>query len=101
MLHSPIVPISSYSTLFRSFATLAAGRTTVTIAHRLSTVRDADEIVVIDHGRIEESGTHTTLLDSGGRYAALAADRKSTRLNSSHLEISTAVFCLINIMHIY
>ncbi|WP_204006263.1 ABC transporter ATP-binding protein [Virgisporangium aurantiacum] len=57
----------------RAFAGLAAGRTTVTIAHRLSTVRDADQIVVIDHGRVEESGTHTTLVDAGGRYAALAA----------------------------
>jgi ATP-binding cassette subfamily B protein len=57
----------------RAFATLAAGRTTVTIAHRLSTVRDADEIVVIGHGRIEESGTHTALVDAGGRYATLAS----------------------------
>ena len=57
----------------RAFASLAAGRTTVTIAHRLSTVRDADQIVVIDHGRIEESGTHTSLVDAGGRYAGLAA----------------------------
>ena len=48
-------------------------RTTVTIAHRLSTVRDADEIVVIGKGRIEESGTHTALVDAGGRYATLAA----------------------------
>ena len=57
----------------RAFANLAAGRTTVTIAHRLSTVRDADEIVVIGKGRIEESGTHTALVDAGGRYATLAA----------------------------
>jgi ATP-binding cassette subfamily B protein len=57
----------------RAFANLAAGRTTVTIAHRLSTVRDADEIVVIQRGRIEESGTHTALVDAGGRYATLAS----------------------------
>jgi ATP-binding cassette subfamily B protein len=36
-------------------------------------VRDADEIVVIQRGRIEESGTHTALVDAGGRYATLAA----------------------------
>ena len=56
-----------------AFDALAAGRTTITIAHRLSTVRDADRIVVIDHGRVAESGTHTSLLAAEGRYAALAA----------------------------
>jgi ATP-binding cassette, subfamily B, bacterial len=57
----------------RAFDILARGRTTITIAHRLSTVRDADQIVVIDHGRIVEAGTHTSLIDDNGRYAALAA----------------------------
>ncbi|HEY1488898.1 MAG TPA: ATP-binding cassette domain-containing protein, partial [Micromonosporaceae bacterium] len=56
----------------RAFDVLAEGRTTVTIAHRLSTVRDADQIAVINHGRIIESGTHESLLDEDGRYAALA-----------------------------
>ena len=57
----------------RAFDALAAGRTTITIAHRLSTVRDADQIVVIDHGRAIESGTHTSLVAGNGRYAKLAA----------------------------
>ncbi len=57
----------------KAFDALARGRTTITIAHRLSTVRDADQIVVLDHGQIIESGTHTSLVASRGRYAALAA----------------------------
>jgi ATP-binding cassette subfamily B protein len=51
--------------------TLAEGRTTIAIAHRLSTVRRADQIVVLDRGRVAESGTHAELLASGGRYAEL------------------------------
>lgn len=58
---------------------LASGRTTVAIAHRLSTVRRADQIVVLDRGRIVERGTHEQLLGRQGRYAALAADLAAER----------------------
>jgi ATP-binding cassette subfamily B protein len=50
---------------------LSEGRTTITIAHRLSTVRDAEQIVVLDHGVIAERGSHEELLELGGLYATL------------------------------
>ena len=49
------------------------GRTTLVIAHRLATVQKADRIVVLEHGKIIETGNHATLLAAGGAYAKLAA----------------------------
>jgi len=58
-----------------ALAALSAGRTTIVIAHRLATVERADQIVVLDGGRIVERGSHDDLLGRGGRYAAFVRPR--------------------------
>ena len=57
--------------LQRALAALLKGRTSFVVAHRLSTIRSADLVLVLDHGRIIEHGTHANLLAAGGHYAAL------------------------------
>ena len=55
----------------QSLAKLAKDRTTITIAHRLTTVQNADEIIVLIHGRIKERGKHSDLMKKGGLYSQL------------------------------
>jgi ATP-binding cassette subfamily B protein len=55
----------------RALDDLSRGRTTIAIAHRMSTIRDADQILVLDAGQIVERGTHDELVELGGRYSAL------------------------------
>ncbi len=63
----------SEATVREALGRLMEGRTTVVIAHRLSTVRGADKILVLDHGQVVEQGTHQQLLESGGLYAQLVS----------------------------
>ncbi len=63
--------LESEALVARAVANLMAGRTTLVIAHRLSTVRRADRIVVLDGGRIVETGTHAELLTHNGLYRRL------------------------------
>ena len=55
----------------QSLGTLMAGKTVIAIAHRLSTIARMDRLIVLDHGRIVEQGTHAELLRANGHYAAL------------------------------
>lgn len=70
----------------RALDTALAGRTSLVIAHRLSTIRHADRILVVDEGRIAESGTHSELLASGGLYSELYATQFAPQSPVDHVQ---------------
>jgi ATP-binding cassette subfamily B protein len=71
---------------------IARGHTTLVIAHRLSTVMDADQILVMDHGRLAESGTHRELLSRRGAYAQMwALQQQEDAQRARHEEIAAAI----------
>jgi ATP-binding cassette subfamily C protein CydCD len=70
----------------RALDELMAARTTIVIAHRLSTVRDADHIVVMDAGRVVEAGDHDALLARGGLYAGLVARQLAGAVPAARVE---------------
>ncbi|WP_233120575.1 ABC transporter ATP-binding protein [Boudabousia liubingyangii] len=72
--------------LFADFRRLTQNQTTILVSHRLSTVRHADRIVVIDGGQVSESGTHAELLAAGGLYAQLFQKQSEQYLRSGTVE---------------
>jgi ATP-binding cassette subfamily B protein len=77
----------SEAAIQRALRTALEGRTSLVIAHRLSTVREADQILVIDEGRITERGTHEQLLAAGGLYADLYRTQFARQAPNGHAPV--------------
>lgn len=73
LLDEPTSALDSFSEeeVTKAFSNLFEGRTVIVIAHRLQTVKNADRIIVLDHGKIVEEGDHISLVKSGGVYAKM------------------------------
>lgn len=71
-------PASEYE-VHRALSRLVAGRTVLVVAHKLSTVTDADQIIVLDRGRVDDIGTHDELMGRNGLYARLFTIQEKSR----------------------
>jgi len=74
----------------RALKTALRGRTSLVIAHRLSTVREADQILVVDGGRIVESGRHDDLLAADGLYAELYRTQFERQAHPTDLRVAAS-----------
>jgi ATP-binding cassette subfamily B protein len=63
--------LSTEAKVNRAMGVVSSGRTTILIAHRLQTARQADRILVLEGGRVVEQGSHDDLVADGGRYASM------------------------------
>jgi ATP-binding cassette subfamily B protein len=86
------VDIHTERRIQRALRRLCEGRTAIIIAHRLATIRDADRIAVIRHGRIAEIGNHRTLINAGGPYSALyqAYETDSVGIIAESIQVEAA-----------
>jgi ATP-binding cassette, subfamily B, bacterial len=80
------IDVRTEAVILGALERLMRGRTTLMIAHRLSTVRNADLIIVLDHGRIVEQGTHEELIQADGLYCQLYMTQTAERFSVSHRE---------------
>ncbi|MFV0413080.1 MAG: ABC transporter ATP-binding protein [Oscillospiraceae bacterium] len=72
-IHKATADAENESLIQKSFAKLAEGKTVLIIAHRLKTIEKADQILVLNKGRVAASGTHTSLLESSAAYRQMVA----------------------------
>ena len=97
MLHNPAILILDEATasldtetegqIQEGLAKLVKGRTTVAIAHRLSTLRNADRLIVLNKGKLEDIGTHAELMKKKGVYYRLVmAQRQTTKMSDTAAE---------------
>lgn len=71
---------------------MSAGRTTIVIAHRLTTIQNSDKIIVIDKGEVVEEGDHKTLINKHGKYEALAKNQLQNEIQQAIEVIRSFVY---------